>query len=150
MPRTNRVERAINNPNPVVGYMMLLQEKIKFLGRALVGCRCPDHERELGALHEELSNLQEEFQLHQHRFCRLQVSSQETFSNYRARIRSLLLANSSRLALHLCQSKAYKDEILSLRRKVRSLTNKLVSRRIRPPLPHPIPWVTNFDTFPSS
>ena len=44
MPRTNRVERAINNPNPIMGYMMLLQEKIKFLGRTLVDCRCPDHE----------------------------------------------------------------------------------------------------------
>ena len=78
----------------------------------------------------------------------MQVSSQETFSNYRARIQSLLLANSSRFALHLCQSKVYKDEILSLRREVRSLTNELVSRRIRPPLSHPIPWVANFNTSP--
>ena len=48
----------------IVGYIMLLQENIKFLDHALVGCHCPDHKRELGALREELSNLQEEFQLH--------------------------------------------------------------------------------------
>ena len=60
MPRENRISRAVRHPNSIVGYIMVLQEKIKFLGRSLVGCRCPEHELELSFLREELSSVQEE------------------------------------------------------------------------------------------
>jgi hypothetical protein len=150
MPRTNRIERASQHPNPVIGYIMLLQEKIKILGRSLVGCQCSLHETELASLRVELSSLQEQFRLSQTQYSKLKLSSQEGLANYRSRINTLLSVNSSRLSLHLCQEKAYKAEILALRQHVRSLVGKLKASHLRPSLSYLYPWKANFTTSPVS
>ena len=62
MPRTNRIACATAHPNPLISCIMLVQEKIWFLGRALLHCWCVEFETELLQLQEELSILQVEAQ----------------------------------------------------------------------------------------
>src|SRR3954451_22305742 len=62
MPRVNRLERAIEHPNPVVGCIMVVQEKIRFLGRSLLRCRCTEYEDDMASLRTELSLFRELYQ----------------------------------------------------------------------------------------
>lgn len=59
MPRVNRVTRALNNSNPLVSCIMMLQEAENFLRRRLLRCRCPELEAELTLLQEELQVLRD-------------------------------------------------------------------------------------------
>ena len=75
MPRVNRVARAANHPNPLIGCIMLVQEKIRFLGRTLLHCQCLEYEAELLQLRQELFSLQEEVQARQVELRHVQVRS---------------------------------------------------------------------------
>jgi hypothetical protein len=160
MPRTNRVARAIAHENPLVGCIMLLQEKIKFLGRSLVGCKCPEHEAkivslqdqdfilrdELSTFRAELTFLEKKYKEVSEHNTRLRAYIRTSGSKYRERISSLLAANSSRLRVQTCQHKAYQAEIISLRSHVSKLQDILKEHEISLPLPSPpIPWVLNTD-----
>ena len=78
---------------------MLVQEKIRFLGRALLRCRCVEFEAELLQLQEELSVLQVEAQARQVELRRVQVQSQASLANYWQRINTLLAANARHVSL---------------------------------------------------
>src|SRR6266487_6628160 len=107
MPRTNRVTRAIAHENPLVGCIMLLQEKIKFLGRSLVSCKCPEHEAKIVSLQDqdfllrdELSTFRAELILLEKKYkevsehnTRLRAYIKTSDSKYRQRISSLLETN---------------------------------------------------------
>ena len=83
MPRVNRLARAVEHPNPVVGCIMVVQEKIRFLGRALLHCHCPEYEVEIAQLRADLSELREQFQAQRTFLHHLQVHGQETLTHYR-------------------------------------------------------------------
>jgi hypothetical protein len=82
MPRVNRIERALNHPNPLTGCIMLVQERMRFLRRAVASWTCPEYEVEILQLQGELSSLQEAFQAQRTAFHRLQQRSQVAFTNY--------------------------------------------------------------------
>lgn len=126
MPRNHRCERAINHPNPVVGCIMLVQEKIRFLGRALIRCRCPEYEAELAQLREELTELQQTFQSQQDSLRRLQIRSQETIEQYRQRINTLLRANARQITFRRHQLGAVRLEILALKQTIRSMRREII------------------------
>ena len=100
MSHTHRCARAIRHPNPVVGCIMLVQEKIRFLGRALIHCHCPEYEAELAQLRQELTELQETYQVQQNFLRRLQVHSQETIAQYHQWINTLLHTNTRQVTFH--------------------------------------------------
>lgn len=135
MPRVNRLERAIEHPNPVVGCIMLVQEKMKFLGRALLRCHCSEYEEELASLRTELSILREQFRAQRDTLRRLHLRGQEAMVQYRQRITSLLQVNSRRLALELPQRLAVRSEIQALRLHVEELRVQLVQANILPNSP---------------
>ena len=54
MPRVNRLARAEEHPNPIVGCIMIIQEKIKFLGQTFLQCQCPEYEAQLVQLCDNL------------------------------------------------------------------------------------------------
>jgi hypothetical protein len=160
MPRINRVARAANHSNPLVGCIMLLQEKIKFLGRSIVGCRCPEHEvkitslqdqdfllrDELSTIRAELTFLEKKYKEVSEHNTRLRAYIRTSGSKYRERISTLLEANSSRLRIQTCQHKAYRTEIISLRSHVSELQNILKEHEIPlPSPPPPVPWILNTD-----
>ena len=99
MPRRggNRCQRALEHPNPIIGCIMMVQEKIRFLGRSLVRCQCPEFEAEMAQLREELAELQRTFQAQRESLRRLQVRDQETITQYRQWINTLLQANARQI-----------------------------------------------------
>jgi len=160
MPRTNRVARAINHENPLVGCIMLLQEKIKFLGRSLVGCKCPEHQAQIQSLQDQdfllqdqLSKLRAELTFLENKYkevsahnTRLRTFVRTSGARYRERIASLLDINSTQLRQYTCQNKAFRAEIISLRSHVDKLQDILKEHDIPIPAPPPpIPWVLNVD-----
>ena len=62
MSRVNRLARAEEYPNPIVGYIMIIQEKIKFLDQTFLWCQYPEYEAQLVKLHENLFTLREQYQ----------------------------------------------------------------------------------------
>jgi len=124
MPRKNRQEVALNHPNPVVGCIMALQERIKILGRSIVGCECPKHESMVSSLQEkvtgvesELSSLQEKASCAENELS----SAKQELSTLRAELSSLqekynsMTANNTRLREHIKQNDAqYRDRIRAL------------------------------------
>src|SRR3954470_5578447 len=156
MPCVNRAERAINNSNPLVGCIMALQKKIKFLGCSIVGCHCPEHEssvfslnNDLASLREELASLQAKYKSVTSHNTRLRTFIRKSDTQYRARIKTLLLDNSSRLVVGVCQDKAYRAEIISLRTQVDQLQEILVEQNIPlPSSPPPSPWLLNTESYP--
>jgi hypothetical protein len=64
MPRVNCLARAVKHPNPIVGCIMVIQEKIRFLGRSFLRCRCSEYEAQLVQLRADLSELRELKELH--------------------------------------------------------------------------------------
>ena len=126
MPRNNRCECAIHHPNPVVGCIMLVQEKIRFLGRAIIHCRCPEYEADLVRLREELVELQQTYQSQQDSLRRLQVRSQETIEQYRRRINTLLRANARQITFRRHQLGAVRLEILALKQTIRSMRREII------------------------
>ena len=160
MPRVNRVARAITHENPLVGCIMLLQEKMKFLGRSMVSCKCPEHEAKIVSLQDqdfllrdELSTIRAELTFLENKYkevsehnTRLRTFIRTSGAQYRARISSLLEANSSRLRVQTCQHRAYRAEIVSLRSHVSKLQDILREHEIPLPAPSlPAPWVLNTD-----
>jgi hypothetical protein len=121
MPRENRINRALNHPNPITGCIMLVQEQMRFLRRALVNWTCPEYEAEMLQLRSELSSLQEAFQAQQTAFQSSQRRSQAAFVNYRQRINTLLRANARHVSLRARQTLAFRAEIMALRNTVRFL-----------------------------
>jgi hypothetical protein len=121
MPRVNRIERALNHPNPLTGCIMLVQERMRFLRRAVASWACPEYEVEILQLQGELSSLQEAFQAQRTAFHRLQQRSQVAFTNYRQRINTLLQANARHVSLRARQTLAFRAEITALRNTVRFL-----------------------------
>ena len=99
MPCTNRIAHATAHPNPLIGCIILVQEKIWFLGRVLLRCRCVEFEAELFQLQEELSTFQVKAQARQVELRRVQVQSQASLANYRQRINTLLAANARYVSL---------------------------------------------------
>lgn len=163
MPRVNRITRAINHENPLVGYIMVLQEKIKILGRSFVGCKCPEHEAQITSLQDqdfllrdkiqqlkaELLSLQNKYQEISSHNTRLRTFMRTNGAKYRTKINSLLDANSTRLHQHTCQHKAYRAEIISLRSHVDKLQDILQEHEIPlPSPPPPVPW--NLDVIAPS
>jgi hypothetical protein len=152
MPRVNRLERAIEHPNPVVGCIMVVQEKIRFLGRSLLRCRCTEYEEDMASLRTELSLLRELYQTQRNSLRRLQHHGQEALAQYRRRISSLLQVNSQRLVLERPQRLAAFYEIMALRRHVRELHTQLVREDIVPNPPSSIAtseWEMTLATPPS-
>jgi hypothetical protein len=90
MPRTNRVARAANNPNPISSCIMLVQEKLKVLRRIVAGCNCTELEEELLLLRNEYGKLQEAYQKQTKESQKYQFKSQETLASFNARINYLL------------------------------------------------------------
>jgi len=148
MPRVNRVARAITHSNPLVSCIMLIQEKIKFLSRSAVGCHCSEHEVELSSLRSELTSLQEKYKSLNFRLSKLSIFTKTSLTQYKARIRTLLLDNSSRLALNVCQDKAYRAKIIFLRTQVEQLKDVLSEHKIPLP-PAPAPWQVDVETHPT-
>jgi regulator of replication initiation timing len=162
MPRLNRLERARNHQNPLVGCIMALQERIKILGRSIVGCRCPEHESnlsslqekvssvednlssvhaELSSLRDELSSLQEKYKSLSSHNKRLRTFIKNSGEQYRQRIKILSLDNSSKCIQEICQDKAYHGEIVFLRSHVNQLKEVLIEHDISVPSPPPpCPW----------
>ena len=126
MPRTNRIARATAHPNPLIGCIMLVQEKIRFLGHALLHCRCVEFEAELLQLQEELSTLQAEAQARQVELCRVQVQSQASLANYQQRINTLLAANARHVSLQARQTLAFRAEISALRNMIIFLDRQII------------------------
>jgi hypothetical protein len=150
MPRINRVARAANHSNPLVGCIMLLQEKIKFLSRSIVGCHCSEYETELSSLHLELASLQKKYKSLNFRFSKLSTFTKTSLAQYKARIKTLLLNNSSRLTLNVCQDKAYRAEIIFLRTQVEQLKDVLSEYKIPlPSAPTLAPWQVDVETHPT-
>jgi|KBSSwiStaDraftv2_1062776.scaffolds.fasta_scaffold255607_1 hypothetical protein len=58
MPRTNRLTRAYQHSNIIVGGIMILQETAQFFRRRLLNCCCSELEAELSSVQEELNILQ--------------------------------------------------------------------------------------------
>lgn len=130
MPRVNRLARAEEHPNPIVGCIMILQEKIKFLGRTFLRCQCPEYEAQLVQLREDLSTLREQYQTQRMQLRRLQLRGQESLQSYRARINSLLQVNATRVTLRIRQEEALRKEIMSLRWTVWTLGSELRSNGV--------------------
>jgi hypothetical protein len=150
MPRVNRVARAVNHSNPLVGCIMLLQEKIKFLDRSAVGCHCPEHEAEFSSLRSELASLQEKHKSLNFRLSKLSTFTKTSLAQYKARVKTLLLDNSSRLITNICQDKAYHGEIGFLRSQVEQLKEVLSENNIPLPLsPTPVPWHLDIESRPT-
>jgi hypothetical protein len=82
---------------------MIIQEKIKFLGRTFLQCQCPEYETQLVQLREDLSTLREQYQTQRMQLRRLQLRDQESLQSYRARINSLLQVNATRITLRVRQ-----------------------------------------------
>jgi hypothetical protein len=149
MPRVNRLARAVEHPNPIVGCIMVIQEKIQFLDCSFLRCRCPEYEAQLVQLRADLSELRELYQAQRTTLRRLQVHGQETLASFRRRITSLLQANSMRLALHSQQERAFQEEIWALRSTVLRLKAALRLSNIGPPPPHTAPWRALTHTRPA-
>ncbi len=148
MPRVNRLARAEEHPDTTVGYIMTIQEKIKFLGRALVGCQCPEYQEQLVHLRKELSKLQETYREQRSQLRRLQHHHQESLDNYRARITSLLQANAKKLTLPRLQENTICQEIEALRISVQTLINTLKRYKHMPPYPCQVPWTLDLKSRP--
>lgn len=121
MPRENRIVRALNHPNAITGCIMLVQEKMRFLRRAIAQWTCPEYEVEMLQLQTELSSLQEAYQTQRLAFQNFQQRSQVAFSNYRQRINTLLHANARHVTLRARQTLAFRAEIAALRNTVQFL-----------------------------
>lgn len=148
MPRVNRLARAVEHPNPVVGCIMVIQEKIRFLGRALVHCRCPEYETEMAQLRADLSELREQFQAQRLSLRRLQVHGQETLARYRQRITTLLRANARQMSLRRNQLLAVSSEIGALRETIQSLRCEVVRCNGNIPSPNFSPWELSLTHIP--
>ena len=149
MPRINRLARAREHPDPLVGCIMTVQEKIKLLGRAMVGCQCPELEGQLDELREQLSRLREFYQEQRAQLRRLQFHGQESLDRYRARIASLLQTNSSRMTARVYQEDTIRREISALRTTVDILMNTSTRRRAIPSCYH-VPWQVDISSRPMS
>jgi hypothetical protein len=137
MPRVHRLACAEEHPNSIVGCIMLVQEKMKFLGRSLLRCHCSSYEAELVSLREELSLLREQFQAQRNSLRRLHLRGQEAMAQYRGRINSLLQVNSRRLVLERRQMMAVQYEVWSLHDLVAKLRSQLQEANITPHPPAP-------------
>ena len=84
MPRVNRLARAAEYPDVVVGCIMTLQEKIKLLGHSLVRCECLKYQEELIELRNQLSQLRSNYQEQRNQLRHIQIHGQESLSRYRS------------------------------------------------------------------
>ena len=150
MPRVNRLARAVEHPNPVVGCIMVVQEKIRFLGRALLHCRCPEYEIEMAQLRTDLSELREQFQAQRTSLRRLQVHGQETLARYRQRITTLLRANARQVSLRRNQLLAVSLEIRALKETIRSMRGELIRSDGNIPSPYISPWELFLTRIPAT
>jgi len=141
--------------------VITLQEKIKILGRALVGCHCPELEEELVQLQTELSSLQNySSQLAiqngdlkidtltlRSKLRNLKQAHLWSVGRYKQRINTLLAANSSQRSLRLAQTQAFKEEIRSLRFHIQDCQNHFTWYDI-PPVPneHTSPWLVDLNS----
>jgi len=148
MPRVNRLARAVEHPDAIVGCIMTLQEKIKFLGRAIIRCECPKYQEELVELKNQLSQLRNQYQEQRNQLRRLQIHGQESLSRYRSRITSLLEVNASRMSARVRQEDALRLEILALREHVGALQTALFQRRLPIPNSRPFPWQVDVTSRP--
>jgi len=121
MPRNNRINRALNHPNPITGCIMLVQERMRFLRRAIANWICPEYKAKMLQLQNELSSLQEAFQAQQMAFQSSQQQFQAAFVNYRQRINTLLRTNAQHVSLHAQQFLAFHAEIMTLRNTIQFL-----------------------------
>lgn len=80
MPRVNRLTCATEHPDAIVGCIMTLQEKLKFLGRAILRCKCSKYQEELIELKNQLSQLRSQYQKQRNQLRRLQVHGQESLN----------------------------------------------------------------------
>ena len=150
MPRVNRLSRAVEHPNPIVGCIMVIQEKLKFFGRALVRCQCPEYERQVAQLREELSVVREQFQAQRMELRFLRVHGQETLERFRSRITTLLQVNTQRLTLQRHQERAIRWEIQTLRQTVHLLVASCICNDVDvPTFPVP-PWRVDLASHPFS
>lgn len=148
MPRVNRLTRAAEHPDAVVGCIMTLQEKIKLLGRAIVGCRCPDYQAELQELRDNLSIMRSQYQDQRNILRRLQIRGQETLAHYQSRVRTLLQANSNQLLNRVKQEEAIRQELKSLRNHIWHLSIVLVENDLDVPAMPLVPWVVETSSSP--
>jgi len=164
MPRNNRQNRALNHKNPLVGCIMTIQKKIKWLSHSVIGCKCVTHESEISSLHEkvggvenklssvceeltllrnELSALEEKYKSlskHNKLLCTFIFKSGD---QYRERIKILNLDYFSEIIQGICRDKAYREEIISLRSEVSQLKEILSEHNIPQPSSSssPCTWV---------
>lgn len=148
MPRVNRLARAIEHPDAVVGCIMTLQEKIKFLGHAIIRCECPKYQEELVELRNQLSHLRSQYQEQRNQLRHLQVHGQESLGRYRSRITSLLEVNANRMVARFRQEDALRSEVLALREHVGELQSALFRRRHPIPSCRPFPWQVDVTSRP--
>ena len=112
MPRVNRLARAEEHPNPIVGCIMIIQKKIKFLDRTFLRCQCLEYEAQLVQLREDLFTLREQYQTQRMQLRRLQLRGQESLQSYRARINSLFQVNATHVTLCIHQEEVLNKEIV--------------------------------------
>lgn len=148
MPRVNRLARAAEHPDAIVGCIMTLQEKIKFLGRAIIRCECPRYQEELVELKNQLSQLRSQYQEQRNQLRQLQVRGQESIGRYRSRITSLLDVNASRMSARIRQEDALRLEISALREHIGNLQVALFRHRHPIPGSRPYPWRVDVNSRP--